>query len=68
MYKTKIDRLVSAYIAEKGLTQAKLADSIGVSRKTLSNARSGRGLTLDSAFLISSRLGLTLDEFYQLTR
>ncbi len=68
MYKTKIDRLVSSYISEKGMTQAKLADSIGVSRKTLSNARSGRGLTLDSAFLIASKLGITLDEFYMLSR
>lgn len=67
MYPRKIDRLVSAYIKERGITHSELADSIGVSRKTLSNARAGKGLTLETAHLISTKLGISLDAFYELT-
>ena len=64
----KIDKLLEAYASEHGLTGKQLANELGICTKTLYNIRMGRRMTLDTAFLISSRLGITLDDLYMAIR
>lgn len=67
MNATKLNRRITEYMHERGITQAQFAAETGISRKTLYNARTGNGLTLESAFLIAKKLGVTLDDLYCMT-
>lgn len=60
----KISKLLEAYANEHGLTQAQLANEFGICTKTLFNIRKGKKMNLDTAYLIASRLGVTLDDLY----
>lgn len=64
----KIDDLLNEYAAEHGLTKIQLAEELGVCAKTLFNIRKGRGMTLDTAYIVASHLGVTLDDLYMAVR
>lgn len=67
MYQTKIDQVVRAYLKEHGITAREFADEVGVSNGTIQRIRQGKEMSLDTAFLVACRLGLTLDELYTIT-
>ena len=62
----KIGAFISARRKEKGLTQAQLAEQLGVTNKAVSKWESGNGLPDISLFpVLSELLGVTADELFR---
>lgn len=59
----KLDAAIAAYLREHDMTQAQLADKLGMSENTLSWKRRGvREFTLGEAAEVADMLGRSLDE------
>lgn len=68
MYATEIDRIISAYAGEHGMTREQFASSVGLSLGTVQRIRQGKDMTLETAYRLSNVLGLSLEELYRITR
>lgn len=64
----KLDRILCAYLGARKVGQETFAREIGVSVKTLYNIRKGGGMSFDTAHSIASKLGISLDALYKITR